>query len=123
MKKLLIIILFLFGCAPASLRSTVVLHETTLEMQGLYNPFIEIGFCLDPNGEIYNIQNGGWMTSPLPLCRQDAIVMHTHPVWAEPFANIADYLVWKEYKKRYGNEYYGIMKQNWYKVYHIQGEL
>lgn len=124
MKKLLIVIFLLFSCAPIRARD-ITFHETTPEMKALYSPVQEFGFCLAPDGTIYNMQQYNFpvsmMFSPPPKCYQDAIMMHSHPIWGEPFASISDYLVWKAYNKKYGNEYFGIMKKNWYKVYRIQG--
>jgi len=117
--KLFLVVFLIASCAPANLRNTEVLRDTTSEMKAIYKPLQEISFCLSAHGDIYNVLQGGLMSSHMPLCQKDATVIHSHPVWGEPFPNFWDSNSWKKYKARYGNEYFGIMKKEWYKTYHI----
>jgi hypothetical protein len=63
------------------------------------------------------------MTSPMPLCNQTDIVMHTHPIWAEQCANFVDYAVWTEYSHRYGNTLFGVSGDRWTKIYEVHGNV
>lgn len=112
---LITVLFFITGCAIAEYKA-----DTTMAMKGLYRPWQEIGFCLLPDGQIRNIQIGTVMTAPIPICNKGDIVMHTHPIFADPFASPGDVSNWKEYKRVYGIREYGIMKKHWYKVYEIK---
>ena len=95
-------------------------YPTTTEMQRIYKATREITFCLSPDQEIYNVLNGGWMSSPMPLCEKDATVIHSHPWWAESGANSYDLWMFKKYHERYGNTKFGVMKRDWYRVYEVR---
>lgn len=86
-----------------------------------YESWTEKGYCMTDGGDVHNVQIGGAMSSPMPLCNRADIVMHTHPVWAERMANFLDYGVWEEYHKRYGNTLYGVSGDGWVKIYAIIG--
>ncbi len=119
MKNILKIIILMVATIIISCAPLMYKAGTTPEMKKLYKPWQEIGFCLTRTGKIQNIQLGGWMTAPIPICNKSDIVMHTHPVWGEPMANFWDVYIWGEYKKVYGVKEYGVMKYRWYKVYEI----
>lgn len=82
--------------------------QTLISLNALYDSWWEKGMCVAWD-KVYNVQQGGWMTSPVPLCEKGDIVLHSHPWWGEPGANFNDVWVWDEYWKRYGNRKYGIM--------------
>ena len=110
---LFVALTFILSCSNFLLIKEI---DPTNEMSSIYEPFIEKGFCLSPSG-IYNIQVGGWMSAPMPLCNKSDTVMHTHPIWAEQFANFIDFIVWEEYYKLYGNVLFGVEGKGWVKVY------
>lgn len=116
-KRLCLIFILLFsGCATTPINYP--LSQIAIEqMNEAYNPMVEKGFCVNEHG-ISNIQIGTATTSPMPLCNVLDVVFHTHPFFAEEDANFADWSVWKEYQKRYGNKYFGLMygKNKW-KIY------
>ena len=112
---ILIPFLILIGCVPGTK------YRTSSDQEALYDPWVEIGYCLDPStGEVSNIVTGGWMSCPMPLCPIGDIVIHTHPVWAEKFANILDLIGWEIYHEKYGNDLFGIqISETEYIVYEI----
>lgn len=87
---------------------------------GFYDQWSEKGFCWS-QGKISNVHQGGIMSSPIPVCNSDAIVIHTHPVWAERGANFVDFAVWNEYRSIYGNELFGVCGDEWCKIYAFKG--
>jgi hypothetical protein len=116
-KYLLIIIIFLSGCAGTPINHKLS-PEVIAQMNKIYDPIKEKAFCV--SDVVYNVLLGGWTSCPMPLCEKDSIVFHTHPFWAEHGANFVDLSVWKEYHKRYGNTLYGVMYGiGKYKIYKI----
>lgn len=105
---LLISISVLVGCANGRM---MTLNSGQVDaVNKVYDPLIERAFCLKSDG-IWNIREGGIMTCEMPLCNRSDIVVHTHPQWAEkdvPYLSI-DWVSWGEYKKRYGNDLFGLM--------------
>jgi hypothetical protein len=77
-------------------------------MNELYDKWREKGYCLAKD-RVYNVQEGGMMSAPVPLCEKSDVVMHTHPLWAEKWANFVDVWVWEEYHRRYEGKRFGIM--------------
>ena len=108
MKKLFMLILLLMILSNCRGFHRVEL-DVPLQSQELYQNWREIGFCLKHSGAYYNIQQGGFMSSPVPLCNECDIVTHTHPIWAERGANFLDFSVWQKYHDRYGNTLFGVL--------------
>jgi hypothetical protein len=90
------------------------------QMMSIYNPFIEKGFCLNPDG-ITNVISGGPAWSEMPLCPKNSIVMHTHPIYGEPWASVLDETGWDEYRKLYGNTTFGVLGIGYIKFYEKSG--
>lgn len=82
-----------------------------------YNPVVEKGFCVSLDKGVYNVVYGNPIFSTMPLCNRSDIVMHTHPVWGEPWASFIDDNGWSEYQTLYGNLIYGIVGVGWVKFY------
>jgi hypothetical protein len=122
MKCLIIIAMFLGGCATSYDRVYIEINETTMEqMMNIYNPVIEKGFCLNPTKGIENVMSGGPAWSEMPLCSKSAIVMHTHPIYGEPWASVLDEMGWDEYSRLYGNKTFGILGIGYVKFYEKSG--
>ena len=114
----IVFMLFLSCCAHGYTVTTDVPYPTVVQqVNALYQPFREVGFCLNAGGP-HNIHVGSWMSAPMPICYPGDIVFHTHPVWAEQWASFVDLHVWKIYRKRYGHTQYGIMfRPDKFKIY------
>ena len=102
MVRSLTLLLLLSSCSPGF--TYLGVKQVSLP----YNPTIEIAFCLSPSGP-HNLLIGGSTSCPMPLCNRADIIVHSHPSWAEGFANFIDAIVWSEYNRRYGNEFFGIL--------------
>jgi hypothetical protein len=101
----------LYGCGVSDYtihRDLKVSQHAIDQMNELYNPLIEKGFCVSRD-EVYNVLVGGLMFSEVPLCRRTDIVMHTHPFWGEKWANWLDTAAWDEYYEKYQGWRFGIM--------------
>lgn len=110
----------LHSCAHGYTITRELPAEVVPQVNALYQPFRETGFCLGPDGP-HNIHVGSWMSSPMPICNPGDIVFHTHPVWAEKGANFVDLHVWGIYRKRYGHTRYGIvLGLDDFKVYEVR---
>jgi len=97
------------GVMDYNIHRTVDLPADVIaQMNTLYNPLIEKGFCVGSRG-VYNVLDGGLMWSEVPLCGQADIVMHTHPFWGEKWANWIDTYAWDQYYARYKGWRFGIM--------------
>jgi hypothetical protein len=121
MKKLIMILLMCIlvsGCAINYKTVDVnIKSEVMDQMMAEYNPVLEKGFCMDLDKGVHNIIMGGPAWSEMPLCNRTDIVMHTHPIFGEPWASIIDEMGWTEYTSRYGNTTYGIVGFGWIKFY------
>jgi len=111
MKTLIILLFLLLSCC--GFRQVQIDVIPKIE----YQSWTEIGYCMKESGETYNVLVGSSTSAPMPLCNRADIVMHTHPVWAERFANFWDFHVWQIYRKRYGNLLYGVSGKNWIEIY------
>lgn len=113
MMKFLVLLaaLLLTGCGAMDYnihRNIDVPPAAVAQMNDLYNPFLEKGFCVGSDG-VYNILVGGFMFSEVPLCGRADIVMHTHPFWGEKWANWIDTHAWDQYFETYKGWRFGIM--------------
>ena len=117
MRYLLLILIFLIGCAGTPIDMTLK-PEIVSQMNKIYDPIGEKSFCV--GDKVHNILTGGLASCPMPLCFVDDVVFHTHPFYAEHGANVFDLEVWKEYRKRYGNTLFGVMYGvGKYKIYKL----
>ena len=108
------------GCTTGYTITRELPAEVVPQVNALYQPYRETGFCLGPDGP-HNIHVGSWMSSPMPICNPHDIVFHTHPVWAEKGANFWDLHVWSIYRERYGHTRYGIvLGPDDFKVYEVR---
>lgn len=106
------------GCATNYRSIEMNVNQATVDrIVAEYNPVLEKGFCFDTEKGIYNSLLGGPFWSEMPLCRKASIVMHTHPVWGEPWASIIDEAGWDEYTSLYGNDTFGIVGVGWIRFY------
>ena len=117
--KVFLILLFLAGCAGRPIPYTLPPHVEK-QMEEIYAPWKEKGFCVCPVHGIYNVQAGSLFFSPMPICGSGAIVFHSHPVIGERGANFLDWHVWKIYQSRYGHDLYGVLLSGGeYKIYQM----
>lgn len=112
-KATLMILIFplLLSCAYAPK------IKTTSVMKYLYQPYREISFCLPPEGKIHNLIAGGYFSVPLALCNKGDISMHSHPVYSPGVTSIVDWLTWEWRRSKYGDDCFGVMKKDFYRVY------
>ena len=114
----LILLLFLAGCAGTPIDYKLS-PEIVSQMNEVYNPLVEKGFCV--SDKVYNVQT--WWLSficPMPVCKPESIVFHTHPILTEPGANFFDLAMFEEYNRCYGNTLFGVMYgKGRYKVYEV----
>lgn len=113
LKKYVIFLLLLIISSCSSVRYTELknfqVSDSSMQaMNRLYDPVIEQSFCLSSTG-IHNELTGTFFTSQMPLCYRADVVIHSHPFYTEQSPNFIDLNAWNEYKKRYGNDMFGLL--------------
>lgn len=123
LKMLLLTMLLLCSCSTVKyteITNISISPKIMEQMNTLYDPFLEKSFCLSST-EVHNILQGTLFTTPMPICKRSDIVVHSHPFIAEQSPNFIDLNAWSEYRKRYGNDMFGLLLgPNKLKVYELR---
>lgn len=114
----ILLFLLLIGCAGTPIDHKLS-PEIVRQMNEVYNPIIEKGFCVSEVG-IHNLITGSFCDCPMPLCFEHEIVFHTHPFWEPRFLSGLDMEAWIKYHELYGNTLFGVMYgEGKYKIYEV----